>query len=478
MKSKNMILQETYQKNELVRIAKFLQLKNARYNNKTEWIECNDRVMSIVNSFKHKVLDSEVADGQYDGSFYILSQSLGNIYSVQKYSYSGSGKKSDTDRSILELLNKNKIDSSKIETIRNKLKFKPLGMTKSIKEGTYSFGTKEYASKNLTLDEILDIAMAYHKENPKKIIGKKNDHNIKVANDLATLLGSTQLEPSKRTGKPILVAGLLKNGLVTKEEYISLFKDLTDKHKIVARVLSGAKADTRGASKAARVATKDMKGEFGDTDESVKLNEDSREEIRKYKGIPYEIWFTPRKSTYYAIGKGKGAGKIKLRQFDTDEEAIEHAENEIEGFLDEGVLESKIKYAKTVTKSQWNKAHKDYKTIIDGEYYMMVNDPKHGTILAPVQITNETVCEECDDEEKINESPDNPIINQLRDVIENGYKTLRDPKSGKKMKVDSYTASAIITVYDALKNPTNKEKFSNVGLLAMQNIAFKILNKK
>jgi hypothetical protein len=78
-------------------------------------------------------------------------------------------------------------------------------------------------------------------------------------------------------------------------------------------------------------------------------------------------------------------------------------------------------------------------------------------------------------EEVIKENTEPQIITQLRDVMKSGYKTLKDPKSGKKMKVDSYSASAIVKVYDALKDPKNKEKFSSMGLLRMQSTAFKFV---
>jgi hypothetical protein len=77
--------------------------------------------------------------------------------------------------------------------------------------------------------------------------------------------------------------------------------------------------------------------------------------------------------------------------------------------------------------------------------------------------------------ETIKENTEPEIITQLRDVMKSGYKTLKDPKSGKKMKVDSYSASAIVKVYDALKDPKNKEKFSSMGLLGMQSTAFKLI---
>ena len=77
-------------------------------------------------------------------------------------------------------------------------------------------------------------------------------------------------------------------------------------------------------------------------------------------------------------------------------------------------------------------------------------------------------------DESVNEGKDPEIITQLRDVVKNGYKTLKDPKSGKRMKVDTYSASAIVGVYDKL-NPSNQEKFVKQGLLGMQSLAFKFI---
>ena len=55
-----------------------------------------------------------------------------------------------------------------------------------------------------------------------------------------------------------------------------------------------------------------------------------------------------------------------------------------EGKLTEKVM--KIKYYKTVSKEEWNKTHKNYKSVIDGVKYLMVLDPQKGTILAPVRV--------------------------------------------------------------------------------------------
>lgn len=67
---------------------------------------------------------------------------------------------------------------------------------------------------------------------------------------------------------------------------------------------------------------------------------------------------------------------------------------------------------------------------------------------------------------------DPQIIADLRDVAENGYKSIKDPKTGRKMKVDSYSASAIINIYDQL-NDDQKMKYSSLGIQRMQQIAFK-----
>jgi len=79
--------------------------------------------------------------------------------------------------------------------------------------------------------------------------------------------------------------------------------------------------------------------------------------------------------------------------------------------------------------------------------------------------------------ESVNEEKEPKIITQLRDVVKNGYKTLKDPKTGKNMKVDSYSASAITQVYDAINNPSTKDKFVKSGLLGMQSVSFKAIRK-
>ena len=74
--------------------------------------------------------------------------------------------------------------------------------------------------------------------------------------------------------------------------------------------------------------------------------------------------------------------------------------------------------------------------------------------------------------ESVNEAEEPAIITQLR---KGGYQTLKDPQTGKKVKIDNYSSSAIVAVYDALKKDKVKEKFVNLPLLKMANVAFKAM---
>jgi hypothetical protein len=129
---------------------------------------------------------------------------------------------------------------------------------------TYKLGTQEYTKKNLTPTDILELAMAYSQVQGKgtTMYGRKMDKMIAVANDLAKLNGTTQQDAKKRGDKPALILTLLKNKLVTKDEYITLYKDLLLKQTSVVKNLKNADPASRmvgGA--AARAAHKDMKSE-------------------------------------------------------------------------------------------------------------------------------------------------------------------------------------------------------------------------
>ena len=79
--------------------------------------------------------------------------------------------------------------------------------------------------------------------------------------------------------------------------------------------------------------------------------------------------------------------------------------------------------------------------------------------------------------ESVNEAVEPEVITQIKTIAKNHqHDVIVDPKSGKKMKVDAFSASAIATVYDALSS-SSKEKFLASGLLGMQQMAMKLLKR-
>ena len=80
--------------------------------------------------------------------------------------------------------------------------------------------------------------------------------------------------------------------------------------------------------------------------------------------------------------------------------------------------------------------------------------------------------------ESVNEVSEPEVISQLRDIVNKKQnKKIKDPKSGKMMRVDLYSASAVIAVYDKLKKPDVKANFASQPLPKMVNVAFKIIKK-
>ena len=79
-------------------------------------------------------------------------------------------------------------------------------------------------------------------------------------------------------------------------------------------------------------------------------------------------------------------------------------------------------------------------------------------------------------EEKRGREPE--VISQLRDIVKRKQnKKIKDPKSGKMMRVDLFSASAITQVYDAI-NKSNKDKFGKLSLPKMVNVAFSVMKKE
>jgi hypothetical protein len=80
-------------------------------------------------------------------------------------------------------------------------------------------------------------------------------------------------------------------------------------------------------------------------------------------------------------------------------------------------------------------------------------------------------------DESLNEASEPEVISQLKDIVKNQqYETIKDPKSGKKMKVDMQTANAVLQIYDGLSN-VNKDNMVKMGLPKMIEVSYKIIGK-
>jgi len=187
-------------------------------------------------------------------------------------------------------------------------------------------------------------------------------------------------------------------------------------------------------------------------------------ELGKVHSNPYARAFKPQQ-----VVEADGDHEVKMAQGQLD--YIIKAANELKGKLGNaeknipGWIQDHISKAHSYI-HQSNSGYHEYGTGVNETKLQFKNLKKGDVLVGKMKLTKLV--------ETIKENTEPQIITQLRDVMKSGYKTLKDPKSGKKMKVDSYSASAIVKVYDAI-NQTNKDKFSKLGLLGMQSTAFKLI---
>jgi len=96
------------------------------------------------------------------------------------------------------------------------------------------------------------------------------------------------------------------------------------------------------------------------------------------------------------VDRFKGDPEVKKAIMGAEEEINENQSHQMSSiksfesfFEDGGFNESNdlnVKIYKTITKREWDKTPKDYKTTIDGVSYKMFLDPERGSIMAPVEI--------------------------------------------------------------------------------------------
>lgn len=161
-----------------------------------------------------------------------------------------------------------KLTKSKLrEIIREEIQ--RLNETGIINETKYNFGKVEYTKKRLSPTEILDLAKAYIDTPISKLAGRSHGGMVVVANDIANLNGRIQHLPDQKSKSPALLHQTLKSGLITKDEYVKLWKALIHRHKeFVKKYLNNSDYSQRFAgrygssSSAAHTAQDDMAGEF------------------------------------------------------------------------------------------------------------------------------------------------------------------------------------------------------------------------
>jgi len=122
-----------------------------------------------------------------------------------------------------------------------------------------------------------------------------------------------------------------------------------------------------------------------------------------------------------------------------------------------------------ISKKNFSKVHKDFKNSTKGQERMLTYDDKAGTVSVPVEFTEEVA------EAKGTAYP--ATIDTLKMIVKDKQNQIVMFKSGQ-ARVDSFTASAMVAVYDAMK-PATKKKFEEMikdkgGFMKTQAFAMKM----
>jgi len=127
-----------------------------------------------------------------------------------------------------------------------------------------------------------------------------------------------------------------------------------------------------------------------------------------------------------------------------------------------------------ISKKDFAKVHKDFKNSTKGKERMLINDPKTGgSISVPVKF------EEVELTEKEAAYPS--TIENLKKIVKEKQNQIFAFKAGGSIRVDLFSASALVQVYDALK-PATKKKFEEMiktkeGFVKSVDFAFSMAKK-
>lgn len=210
----------------------------------------------------------------------------------------------------------------------------------SISEETYQFGKKSYTDKKLSPSEILDLATAYINTPITKISGSSLGSRVYTANDLARLTGTIQQNVRIRSKQPALIMQTLKNGLITKDEYVKLYTELIKlQAKFITSYLQNASPENRNSSAAMRAAAKDGKDDFNfENVNEMGVNDTHFKNILRV--YDHGGSFT-KKKVAVAVCKNPSANRTKIIDYlkDMDYEEILQVEDELN--IGESVSEGK-----------------------------------------------------------------------------------------------------------------------------------------
>lgn len=302
------------------------------------------------------------------------------------------------------------------------------------KSSSFKLGTKTFTKTDMPPEDILSLANAYKNTKISKLVGRTIDIRVNVANDLAKLTGGKQTKAGMQPGNKAMLVQVLKNKLISTDEYKELYRSLVDKHKQVIKYVQNSDPASRQDRRAAKAAARDGRGEF---DESVS-NKGEQTVLRPLQAIDIATEDLLDNKNIIKLAK-----KNNVKPRDIVYQSAPHIK----------FSKNKNKTIKDVTLYL-----KDTKTGIKIKYYRNFNTGEY---------INEGVIKEANDEPE--------VISQLRDIVkEKQYKRIKDPITNKKVKVDLFSAQAILAVYDKLSDK-NKKQYIKSPIPNMATIAFKLI---
>jgi uncharacterized protein (UPF0332 family) len=223
--------------------------------------------------------------------------------------------------------------------------------------------------------------------------------------------------------------------------------------------------------------------------ESKTYKKGDKLKIKLPNGKKFDVVFVDYSGTKgIAFGKFKIDGEVATKPFSLSSIVESVNESDLKGYLVADVVDDIVKSigSKFVSGEIKNAPNRNY-------IYLKLTDIKFGSGVVKMLKSQFGIDAKIDKtfgnipsvsfaskkvvSESVNESTEPEVISQLRDIVKNKqYQDVKDPSSGKKMKVDMQTANTVLKIYDGLSN-VNKQNMVKMGLPKMIDVSNKIINK-